>query len=323
MTCLGTRAAAADGTTAPAAAAEGATGLTAAYERCRALHARFGRSYYLATLLLPAWKRRHVHALYGFARYADEIVDSFTMNGDRAGALDGLATRVAAALAGERSDDPVLPAFAHTVRSFGIGHGEVAAFLRSMRADLTVTRYATYDDLLGYMEGSAAVIGTMMLPILEPLPGREAAAREPARQLGLAFQLTNFLRDVAEDLARGRVYLPTADLDRFGVTEAALRGARTPPEARRLLAFEAGRARDHYARALEGVALLTPSSRPCVRAAYELYGGILTGIERGGYEVLARRARVPRRRRLAIFTRHLVAARSAGRRERRVTVEVP
>ncbi|MEU8247780.1 phytoene/squalene synthase family protein [Nonomuraea sp. NPDC048916] len=295
--------------------------LTASYERCRRLHARYGRSYYLATRLLPAWKRRHVHALYGFARHADEIVDSFTMTADRAGALDALAAGVAAGLAGERVRDPVLPAFLHTVRSFAIERGDIDAFLRAMRADLSVTGYQSYDDLLGYMEGSAAVIGTMMLPILEPVHGAESLAREPARQLGLAFQLTNFLRDVSEDLARGRVYLPRDDLATFGVEEAHLRLPRTGPAVRELLAFEAERAREHYRAAAGGIELLVPSSRPCVRAALELYGGILTEIERSGYEVLARRARVPRRRRAATFVRHLLASTATGRAERLLRLE--
>ncbi|MDP9870123.1 MULTISPECIES: phytoene/squalene synthase family protein [Streptosporangium] len=297
--------------------------LTGSYECCRRLNARHGRSYYLATLLLPAWKRPHVHALYGFARYADEIVDSFTATGDRVAALDGLAGRTAGALAGGAVDDPVLPAFAHTVRSFGIDRADIDDFLRAMRADLTVNRYATYDSLLGYMEGSAAAIGTMTLPVLEPLPGMAEAARGPARELGLAFQLTNFLRDVAEDLARGRVYLPLADLDRFGVAEADLGGGHPTAALRELLAFEIERARGHYRLALEGVELLTPSSRPCVRAAYELYGGILDRIEAAGHDVLGARATVPRRRRLAVFARHLLAASVADRAERRVTVQVP
>ncbi|MEO3799826.1 phytoene/squalene synthase family protein [Nonomuraea sp. B1E8] len=297
--------------------------LTASYERCRRLHARYGRSYYLATRLLPQWKRRHVHALYGFARYADEIVDSFTMTADRSRALDGLCARVEAGLAGARPDDPVLPALLHTVNSFGIDHDDIGAFLASMRADLSVTRYATYDDLLGYMAGSAAAIGTMTLPVLEPAPGREAAAREPARQLGLAFQLTNFLRDVGEDFARGRIYLPMEDLGRFGVEPGELGAARTGRAVRHLLAFEAGRAREHYRAAAGGIGLLVASSRPCVRAAVDLYGGILDEIERGGFEVLAGRVRVPRRRRAAVFARHLLASAEAGRTERRVRVELP
>ncbi|MER7369010.1 phytoene/squalene synthase family protein [Nonomuraea wenchangensis] len=297
--------------------------LTASYERCRQLHARYGRSYYLATLLLPAWKRRHVHALYGFARYADEIVDSFTMTADRRAALDALCERTGRGLAGEPVADPVLPAFLHTVRSFGIAHGDVDAFLAAMRADLSVTGYATYDDLLGYMEGSAAVIGTMMLPVLEALPGEEAAAREPARQLGLAFQLTNFLRDVREDHARGRVYLPAKDLAVYGVEPADLGRSRTGPAVRELLAFEAARAREHYRAAATGIDLLVPSSRPCVRAAVELYGGILVAIERGGFAVLERRVRVPRHVRAAAFARHLLASAGAGRLERRVRVDLP
>ncbi|NDU76984.1 squalene/phytoene synthase family protein [Actinomadura sp. DSM 109109] len=294
--------------------------LTASYEHCRRLNARHGRSFYLATLLLPEWKRRHVHALYGFARHVDDIVDEYGSGGPeaRAAALDQVGERLDAALDGGHVRDAVLPAFVHTVRSFDVAREDIAAFLESMRADLTVTRYATYDDLLAYMEGSAAAIGLMMLPVLEALPGAARDAREPARELGRAFQLTNFLRDVAEDLDRGRVYLPMNDLKRFGVTEDDLASGVCTPGVRELVAFEAARAREHYDRALEGVKLLVPSSRPCVRAAHELYGGILDEIAASGHDVLAARARVPRRRRAVIYARHLLAASAAGRAERRV-----
>ena len=159
-----------------------------------------------------------MHALYGFARYADEIVDDLD-NGlspaQRALVLADWGERFFADLRAGRSDDPVLAAVVHTVRSFGIEQADFRAFLTSMAMDLTVTSYASYDDLLGYMEGSAAAIGTMMVPVLES--AAPARAREPARQLGLAFQLTNFIRDVGEDLRRGRIYLPADDLERFGV----------------------------------------------------------------------------------------------------------
>src|SRR3954466_11072357 len=179
--------------------------LVSAYERCRALHKQHGRTYYLATRLLPAWKRRHVHALYGFTRYADEIVDrteALTPQ-DRAKELAAWSDEFVQGLAGRPPGDPLRPAVLHTIRVFDIDLEDFRKFLDSMAMDLTVTSYETYDDLLAYMEGSAAVIGTMMLPILES--SDRAAAREPARQLGLAFQLTNFLRDVAEDLERGRI----------------------------------------------------------------------------------------------------------------------
>ncbi|RFS82037.1 phytoene/squalene synthase family protein [Actinomadura spongiicola] len=296
--------------------------LTASYEHCRRINASHGRSFYLATLLLPAWKRRHVHALYGFARHVDDIVDACGGDGpdspaERAAAVDGVATRLEASLTGEAVQDPVLPAFVHTVRSFDIEHGDIRAFLASMRADLTVTRYGTYEDLLVYMEGSAAAIGLMMLPVLETVPGAERSAREPARELGRAFQLTNFLRDVAEDMARDRIYLPTEDMAKFGVGEAELTRSGATREVCELVAFEIERARLHYRRAREGIEMLVPSSRPCIRAAVKLYGGILDQIAAAGYDVLAGRARVPRRRRAAIFTRHLVAASAAARAERR------
>jgi 15-cis-phytoene synthase len=307
------------GLTPPGPPGLGPATLTAAYERCRQLNRRHGTSYYLATRLLPDWKRPHVHALYGFARYADEIVDDLG-NGlspaQRALALADWGGRFFGYLQGGRCDDPVLAAVVHTVRSFGIDPADFRAFLRSMAMDLTVTSYAAYDDLLGYMDGSAAVIGTMMLPVLESAD--PARAREPARQLGLAFQLTNFIRDVGEDLRRGRIYL-----DQFGVTRADLARPEPTPAVRELLAFECARARAHYQAALPGVELLAPSSQPCIRAALELYGGILDELERRDYQVLRGRVRLSRRRRAAIFARHLTAAARAARRERQVDVSLP
>lgn len=273
--------------------------LAASYQSCRALHRAHGRTYYLATRLLPRWKRRHVHALYGFARYTDEIVDRTTGRrpAERAAELDRWAARLTAALDGARTDDPILPALRHTVAVFGLDRADFEAFLRSMRMDLTISEYPTYDDLLDYMAGSAAAIGTMMLPILGAAD--LAAARGPARQLGLAFQLTNFIRDVREDLVRGRIYLPLKDLAEFGVSPADLaEGVPTEP-IRALVAFEVGRARWHYARAAVGIPMLAASSQPCIRTAYRLYGGILDEVVRAGYDVFGRRATVPTRRRLA------------------------
>jgi phytoene synthase len=287
-------------------------GLTAAYERCRELHKRHGRTYYLATRLLPAWKRRHVHALYGFTRYADEIVDrTEDLPGtERAARLAEWSDLFMAGLRGESVNDPLLPAVLHTIAVFDLDRADFSSFLQSMAMDLTVTSYATYADLLDYMDGSAAAIGTMMLPILGS--SDPVAAREPARQLGLAFQLTNFIRDVAEDLDRGRTYLPDEDLARFGVTPddlivaATLRS--TTPQIRALIEYEVGRARAHYAAAAPGVLLLAPASQACVRSAYVLYGGILDEVAAAGYDVFARRAVVPRRRRIAIVARALLGA---------------
>ncbi|MFI7022728.1 phytoene/squalene synthase family protein [Micromonospora sp. NPDC049900] len=286
------------------------TDLSAAYERCRELHKRHGRTYYLATRLLPAWKRRHVHALYGFTRYADEIVDQTEALPPpaRAARLDDWGGRFIAGLHGEQVDDPLLPAVLHTIAVFDLDREDFAAFLKSMAMDLTVTSYRTYAHLLDYMEGSAAVIGTMMLPILGS--SAPAAAREPARQLGFAFQLTNFVRDVAEDLDRGRTYLPEEDLETFGVTRedllACRAAGRTTEPVREVIRHEVARAQTHYAAAAPGVLLLDSASQACIRTAYALYGGILDEVAAQDYDVFVRRATVPRRRRLAVASRALL-----------------
>jgi phytoene synthase len=298
--------------------------LGAAYERCRQLHARHGRTYYLATLLLPRWKRRHGHALYGFTRYADEIVDDLSSALDhhrRAAALRAWGEQFFAGLRGAPCPDPVLPAVLHTVRAFDLDVADFEKFLDSMAMDLDTGGYQTYQDLLGYMDGSAAAIGTLLTPILES--SDPPAAREHARQLGLAFQLTNFIRDVGEDLDRGRVYLPQADLERFGVRRADLAAARATPQVAELLAFQVDRARAHYRAAQPGIDLLAPSSRPCIRVATQLYQAILDEVERARYQILQGRVRVPRHRRLSVASRHLIAARAATRAERRVSVTIP
>ncbi|CAN5728716.1 phytoene/squalene synthase family protein [soil metagenome] len=267
------------------------TTLDESYAVCRDLNKRHGTTYYWSTFALPRVKRHHVHALYGFCRHADDIVDDL---GDvptdvRAKALADFGDRFFADLAAGASDDPVLKAVVHTVRAFDIDTDCFRRFLRSMTMDLTVGTYQTYADLQRYMDGSAAVIGEMMLPILEPL---DPAARGPARDLGDAFQLTNFLRDVAEDLDRGRVYLPQEDLERFGAGDA-LAERRVTPEWRRLMAFEIDRTRALYRCADEGIPLLPAGSARCIAAARALYSRILEVIEAAGYDVFHQRARVP------------------------------
>ncbi|HSR24549.1 MAG TPA: phytoene/squalene synthase family protein, partial [Candidatus Eisenbacteria bacterium] len=268
-----------------------------------------GKTYYLATLLLPPAKRPYVHALYGLARHADELVDDLRAP-DPAGLVawgDGFL----ADLARGDSDDPVGRAAVHTARTWGIPAAHFAAFLDAMRMDITVTGYPTYADLERYMYGSAAVIGLQMVPILEPL---DAEAYPRARALGEAFQLSNFIRDVGEDLCRGRVYLPQEDLDRCGVTRDDLaRGLVTDP-VRDLLRLEIARARALYARAEPGIELLHPSSRDCIRTAFALYGGILDQVERSDYQVLAQRVSVPLRTRLRVAGPALLRARRARRR---------
>jgi phytoene synthase len=274
--------------------------LEESYALCARLNRRHGSTYYWSTYALPRIKRHHVHALYGFCRHADDIVDDLgpTPVDVRAKALDDLGERLFADLARGSSDDPVLKAVVHTVRAFAIDPDCFRRFLASMAMDLTVTSYETWGDLCGYMDGSAAVIGEMMLPILEPLD--ERAVRH-ARDLGDAFQLTNFLRDVAEDLDRGRVYLPQEDLRRFG---ADPRARRVTPAWVELMRFEIARCRRLYISADLGIGMLPPRSARCVRVARLLYSRILDVIEQRGYDVFSERARVPAWEKLALVARH-------------------
>ncbi|NKY24968.1 phytoene/squalene synthase family protein [Nocardia gamkensis] len=270
--------------------------LRSAYETCRQLHARFGKTYYLSTLLLPPAKRPYVHSLYGFARYADEIVD----NGDpRTRERDMLAWSdiVLRDLREGTSRDPICQALLHTMHTWDIPVDHIEAFLASMLMDLTVTEYSTYADLRKYMYGSAAVIGLQMVPILEPL---ERHAHEHAVALGEAFQLTNFVRDVAEDLARGRVYLPLEDLDRFGVTRERLAAGGIDESLRELLRFEIDRIRKLYDDAEKGIDSLAESSRDCIRVALKLYRGIIEEVEKADYRVLDGRVRVGLGRRIRV-----------------------
>ncbi|MFT9669134.1 phytoene/squalene synthase family protein [Streptomyces rhizosphaericola] len=298
--------------------------LRAAYARCRALNARHGRTYFLATRLLPVDRRPAVHALYGFARHADDIVDdldSTASPGERAGALLALEAQLDSGLRRTGAvTEPVILALSDTVRRYGIDHRHFTDFLASMRSDLTVGGYASYEELGRYMHGSAAVIGLQMLPVLGTVGPREEAAPHAAA-LGVAFQLTNFLRDVGEDLDRGRLYLPAELLGAHGVDrerfEWSRRTGARDTRITEVLRAAAAHNRAVYRDALPGIAMLDPVSRPCIRTAFVLYSGILDAIEADGYAVLHRRSVVPRRRRAVVALDGLVRAVAARRAHRR------
>ncbi len=196
--------------------------LRGAYLRCRTLNAAHGRTFFLATRLLAPDQRPPIHALYGFARYADDILDDFDPSLDtptRAARLQQLSDQFFSP--DEHPDNPVLAAVRHTARRYVIGNELFDDFLTSMRMDLTITDYPDRDALNLYMKGSAEAIGLQVLPILGTIAARDEAAPHAAA-LGRAFQLTNFLRDVDEDLMRQRVYLPADELASFDVDRELL-----------------------------------------------------------------------------------------------------
>jgi phytoene synthase len=241
-----------------------------------------------------------VHALYGFARYADEIVDDLASTltpQEKADALRSWSTGVLNDLAAGRSTDHIGRALVDTAKKFAIPHQHFVDFLHSMEMDLTVTHYQTYEDLLEYVYGSAAVIGLEMVPILGYSDER---AFEAAKKLGIAFQLANFIRDVGEDLDRGRVYLPLQELAQFGVDRQMLERRVLTPEIIAALKFQIARVRQLQAESKVGISYLDKESRPCIRAASELYCGIVDEVEAIGYDIFNKRAKTSTARRAKV-----------------------
>jgi phytoene synthase len=315
--------------------------LHTAYRVCRELNEQHGKTYFLATRLLPAEKRAAVHALYGFARMVDDIVDVDAGAADSdlddaptdvssapptqadhiaISKLDAFERHIRAAFdgkpLGDSRSDLVVRALVDTTARYGIAHEYYYAFLHSMRMDIPGTemfrsRYRTLDELSEYMYGSAAVIGLQMLPILGP-EADPALAAASAVALGEAFQLTNFIRDMGEDLDRDRIYLPTDELNAFGVDEDLLHHCRATgrSDARleRALAHLIAHTRAVYRTAEPGIAMLDPGVRPGMRTAFVLYRDILRKVEDGGYRVLHERAHVSRPRRVAVAAPRLAEA---------------
>jgi phytoene synthase len=274
--------------------------LAKSYAECKRLNAQHGKTYYLATLLLPPAKRPFVHALYGFARYADEIVDdlaSTLSDTEKAESLQNWGSSVLSDIKAGRSHDHIGAALVDTVKRFNIPISYFEAFLKSMQMDLTITQYQSYEDLMEYVYGSAAVIGLQMLPILGTLSDEAYVAAE---KLGVAFQLANFIRDVGEDLDRGRIYLPLQELAKHGVTRQMLEERTLTPELKSALKEQIARVRRLQAEAASGIKLLAPESRACIEAASELYCGIVDEVEKIDYEIFKKRAKTSTWRRIKV-----------------------
>ena len=285
--------------------------LRKSYAECKRLNAQHGKTYYLATLLLPPEKRPFVHALYGFARYADEIVDdlnSTLSDEEKASALKSWGDQLLADIKIGKSHDHIGAALVDTVKRFEIPLSYFEAFLKSMTMDLTITEYHTYEDLLEYVYGSAAVIGLQMVPILGAL---NPDAYVAAEKLGIAFQLANFIRDVGEDLDRGRVYLPITELQASGVTRQMLEERVLTPQIKAALQFQIARVRKLQKEATPGIAMLSLESRACIEAASELYCGIVDEVEKINYEIFTKRAKTSTWRRIKVALPAFIRARKA------------
>ena len=294
---------------------DGGLSLADAYELCRQVQKAHSRTYYFSTRLFPAEVRPRVHALYAFMRYADEIVDTphdLPLDAQLA-VLEEFEADTMAAISGEAVSNPVLRAYADTVHLCGIDPETISAFMESMKMDTRVFRYPTYSDLETYTYGSAAVVGLMMCRVVGV---RDERADRHAEALGVAMQLSNFLRDVGEDWRRGRVYLPLEDLQRFEYTEQDLASGVVDERFVALMRFEIDRARGLYRVADEGMQYIPRGRRFPVVVARELYAAILDRIEAQDYDVFSRRAQVSRPAKL------LFAARCAARDPAEISARV-
>jgi phytoene synthase len=271
-----------------------------------------GRTFYFASRCLPPERRRAVLATYAFCRVADDIVDEAETTGPEAvaTALERWKEQI------DRPEHPVAVAFAATRERYSIPIRPVHDLLTGIQMDLTANRYGSWSELRTYCYHVAGTVGLMVAPILGC---REQSALQHAAGLGIAMQLTNILRDVAEDARLGRLYLPLDEIAAFGCDPDAILAGRPGPGFPALIAFQIERARALYADAHCGVGSLIPRGRFTTLAASRLYAGILTEIEAINYDVFSTRAHVSTARKIralpgvaAAFVRHSLESGRGG-----------
>ncbi|MCS7080280.1 MAG: squalene/phytoene synthase family protein [Chloracidobacterium sp.] len=270
--------------------------VAAAYAYCRDVTRTHAKSFYFCTQTLPAWKRPAIYGIYALCRRIDDLVDTNRRAAaeDIARAVNAWSEALRAVYAGEPFPaHPVLVAWYDFLPRFPVKLEHPLELMQGCLMDARLdgpVRFETFDELYTYAYRVASLVGLMTS---EVFGYRDVSALQYAVALGIAFQLTNILRDVGEDARRDRIYLPLEDLRRFGCTEAMILQGRLTPEVIALLKFQIRRARDFYREAECGIPLLSPDSRFTVFLSSRLYGGILRDIERHGYDVFSRRAHVP------------------------------
>ncbi|HEV3196324.1 MAG TPA: phytoene/squalene synthase family protein [Bryobacteraceae bacterium] len=277
------------------------TAVEQSYRYCRQVARSRAKNFYYSFLLLSAQQRKAMCAIYAFMRYCDDLSDE---PGATRGAIDRWRAEMEEALEGRFSGHSVWPAFHHTVRRFGIPHQYFREMIDGVASDLEPHRFQTFEQLYRYCYQVASVVGLTVIHIF----GFDTRSALPlAEKCGVAFQLTNILRDIREDAGNGRVYLPIEDLERFGVTEEDLRAGNRSEAFLQLMRFEAARAREYYSESTPLLDLIHPRSRPSLWALVSIYSGLLDRIERTNYDVFTRRVRLSSLEKSWIVVRALVS----------------
>lgn len=266
------------------------------YAWCERVARRQAKNFYCSFLLLSPPQRRAMCASYAFMRYCDDLSDDADVP-DRAAAIARWREDLKAALEGHPADHPVWPAFTDAVARYKIPHQYFFEMIEGVSSDLAPRRLRTFDELYDYCYHVASVVGLTIIHIF----GFDAPeALDLAEKCGVAFQLTNILRDVREDAEKNRIYLPAEDFERFGVSPVTFE-----PHGRflELLEFEAQRARDYYRQSAPLIGLVHKRSRASLRALIGIYSRLLDRIAASHYDVLARRIRVPTWEKLWVLAR--------------------
>jgi phytoene synthase len=265
--------------------------LTADHEACAAALRRSGSSFAGPIRLLPAAKRRGTTALYAFCRRADDLVDDAADPAAARAALAGFEREVARGLDGAPVADPIVRALADTVRRFAVPRAAITDILAGVRMDLDRSCYETFAELEEYCRRVATAVG---LAAIHVWGFNDPAAVAAAHDCGLAFQLTNILRDIPEDLARGRIYLPAEDFAASGCTSDDLRAGRIGPAFARLAALSCTRAAACYARAARLDRMLSTDGRLAFRAMFGVYRRLFATVRRAGPRIFTARVRPSR-----------------------------
>ncbi len=276
--------------------------LERSFQYCRDVARRRAKNFYYSFVLLSRAQRDAMCAIYAFMRYCDDLSDE---PGASRAAIERWRAALDQALAGNFDDHPVWPAFHHTVVTYRIPHEYFHEMIDGVESDLDPRRIATFDELYRYCYQVASVVGLTTIHIF----GFESEEAKPlAEKCGVAFQLTNILRDVKEDAALGRIYLPAEDLAAHGLTETDLLEGTRSDRMRNLLRFEAQRARKYYAESAPLLGLVAKHSRRSLWALIEIYSTLLNRIEQSGYDVFSRRISLKTAEKLAILLRSLTRA---------------
>ncbi len=273
------------------------------YRYCRDIARKRAKNFYYSFLLLEKAQRDAMCAIYAFMRHCDDLTDD-PATSDKSHLQQSVAVwrvQLDHALAGHiDSDDPIWPAFHDSVKRYAIPHRFFHEMIDGITSDIEPRQMQTYDELYRYCYQVASVVG---LTVIHIFGFTSVRALLLAEKCGIAFQLTNIMRDVREDAELGRVYLPAEDLQRFGVPVEQLRSGTENDQFRELMRFEGVRARAYYDESAPLLDLIQPKSRRSLWALREIYLGLLVRIEKAHYAVLRRRINVPTRTKVALLLR--------------------